>query len=132
VLLIIVIGLVSIIVWQFSPKSDKTLPIISAVSVAFRGKTSAQIIWQTDKPCSSQAEYGRTTQYGYLQPAVPQNDPTTGNSPGTTTHSINLNNLKAGYTYHYRVRSKDAAGNEAVSNDFSFKTQEAAPFVVPE
>lgn len=131
VLLVLVIGLGGIIFWQFGPKSDKTLPTISAVSIAFRGKTSAQIIWQTNKPCSSQVEYGRTTQYGFVEPALPQNDPTT-KATGVTTHSINLTNLKAGYTYHYRVRAKDAAGNEAVSDDFSFKTEEAAPFVVPD
>jgi hypothetical protein len=131
-LLVLVVGLIGIIVWQFGTKSDKTLPVISAVSIAFRGKTSAQIIWQTSEPCNSQVEYGRTSQYGSLEPTVPQNDPTTGNSLGTTTHSLSLKNLKSGYTYHYRVKSKDASGNEAVSNDFSFKTQETASFVVPD
>lgn len=131
VFLVLIIGLCSFVFLQFGVKSDKSLPTISGVSVAFRGKTSAQIVWQTDKPCSSQVEYGRNTQYGSLSPTTPQNDPST-KSTGVTTHSINLSNLKDGATYHYRVRSKDSAGNEAVSSDFSFKTEGAKPFVVPD
>jgi hypothetical protein len=131
VFLVLIIGLCSFVFLQFGVKSDKSLPTISEVSVVFRGKTSAQIVWQTDKPCSSQVEYGRTTQYGSLSPTTPQNDPST-KSIGVTTHNISLSNLKDGATYHYRVRSKDSAGNEAVSSDFSFKTDEAAPFVVPD
>jgi hypothetical protein len=106
--------------------------VISGVQVAFRGKSSAQITWQTDRPCSSQVEYGRTTQYGSLQPLYPDNDPSTGKSTGLTSHNINLSQLRAGSTYHYRVHSKDSAGNEGISNDFSFKTDEDAPFVVPD
>jgi hypothetical protein len=132
VLLVLIIGMVSFVVCQFTPKSNKGLPVISGVLVPFRGKSSAQITWQTDRPCSSQVEYGRTTQYGYLQPMYPDNDPSTGKSTGLTSHNINLNQLRAGSTYHYRIRSKDSAGNEGISNDFSFKTDDEAPFVVPD
>ncbi|MFC1905416.1 fibronectin type III domain-containing protein [Chloroflexota bacterium] len=132
-LTVVVIGLGAFIFWQFgSPESDKSLPAISGIGVAFKGKTSAQIIWQTDTPCSSQVEYGRTARYGFMEPVVPINDPITGKSTGVISHSVTLTNLKAGYTYHYRVKSKNAAGNESISNDFSFKTDSAAPFVVPD
>lgn len=128
--IIIIIG--GIIFWQFGTKSDKASATISGVAVAYRGKTSARIIWQTNEPCSSQVEYGRSTQYGSLAPSIPQNDPSTGKSTGVTTHSVNLTNLKAGSTYQYRVRSKDTAGNEAISSNFSFKTEEATSFVQPD
>lgn len=131
-LAVIVIGLVVFIILQFSAKPDTGLPTISGVSVAFKGKTSAQIVWQTDKPCSSQVEYGRTMQYGFWEPAVPQNDPSTGKSIGVTSHFITITNLKAGYTYHYRVKSKDAAGHEVISGNLSFKTDEPDPFVMPD
>jgi hypothetical protein len=135
-LIIILLGIIiifgGIIFWQLGAKSDKAAPTISAVAVAYRGKISARIIWQTNEPCSSQVEYGRTTQYGSLAPSIPQDDPTTGKLTGVISHSMNLTNLKAGYTYHYRVRSKDAAGNEAISSDFSFKTEESTPFVLPD
>lgn len=133
VFLVLIIGLCSFIFLQFGVKPDKSLPpIISEVSVDFRGKTSARIIWQTDKPCSSQVEYGRTTQYGSLAPSTPQNDPSTGKSGGVTDHIVNLSNLKAGATYNYRVRSRDSAGNEAISENKSFKTSAEATFVSPD
>lgn len=131
-LLVVIIVLGGVIFWQLSPKADKTAPIISGIYVTQVGKISARIIWQTDKPCSSQVEYGRTTQYGSLAPSIPQNDPSTGNVAGVTLHSVNLTNLKSKSTYHYRVRSKDVAGNEAISSDFWFKTEEVTPFVLPE
>ncbi len=131
-LAVIVIGLGIFIFTQFSPKPDTSLPTISGVAVAHKGKTSAQIVWQTDKPCSSQVEYGRSSQYGFLEPAIPQNDPSTTKSTGATSHFITITNLKAGATYHYRVKSKDAAGHEVVSGNFSFKTDEPAPFVLPD
>jgi serine/threonine protein kinase len=43
-----------------------------------------------------------------------------------TSHSVNLSGLAAGTTYHFRVKSRDAAGNLSVSNDFTF-TSAAAP-----
>jgi RNA polymerase subunit RPABC4/transcription elongation factor Spt4 len=130
-LAVLVICIGSIAIWQFGAKPDKTLPVISGVAVAFKGKTTAQIIWQTDKPCSSQVEYGRSTQYGSLEPIYPQSDPVTG-AEGVNEHRVNLKSLRAGTTYQYRVKSRDAAGNEAVSRNFSFRTDEEAPFIVPE
>ncbi len=132
VLLVLIIGMVSFVVCQFTPKSTKGLPVISGVLVTFRGKSSAQITWQTDRPCSSQVEYGRTTQYGSLQPLYPENDPSTKQSTGLTSHIVSLMQLRPGTTYHFRVRSKDSAGNEGVSNDGYFKTDDEAPFVIPD
>lgn len=131
-LAVIIIGLGIFIFLQFSTKPETSPPVISGVAVAFKGKTSAQIVWRTDKPCSSQVEYGRTSQYGFLEPAVPQNDPSAGKATGVTSHFVTITNIKAGYTYHYRVRSKDTAGHEAISGNFSFKTDEPDPFVIPE
>ena len=39
-----------------------------------------------------------------------------------TTHSQTLNGLKPNTTYHFRVKSTDAAGNPAVSEDYTFTT----------
>ena len=47
-----------------------------------------------------------------------------------TTHSQALSGLIASTLYHYRVKSKDAAGNLATSNDFSFTTT-APPDTTP-
>ena len=43
---------------------------------------------------------------------------TTLNGSMVTAHSQGLSGLAASTTYNYRVRSKDAAGNQAVSGNF--------------
>jgi hypothetical protein len=58
-------------------------------------------------------EYGTTTLYGNSTGV----DPTL-----VTAHSAALIGLKTGTTYHYRVTSKDAAGNPATSGDLTFTT----------
>src|SRR3989454_6497285 len=42
-----------------------------------------------------------------------------------TAHTVSLTGLAAGSLYHYRVKSKDAAGNLAVSSDAVFTTAPA-------
>jgi hypothetical protein len=44
-----------------------------------------------------------------------------------TAHSRVLTGLAASTLYHYRVRSRDAAGNLALSADFSFTTTPVPP-----
>jgi hypothetical protein len=61
----------------------------------------------------TQIEYGLTTSYG---------SSSTLNSAMVTWHSVGLTGLQLGTTYHYRVRSKDAAGNLQASTDFTFTT----------
>src|SRR4029079_19270876 len=48
-----------------------------------------------------------------------------------TSHSVGLSGLAATTTYHYRVRSQDAAGNLAVSGDFTFTTLSGADVTAP-
>ncbi len=123
---VFLVGICSIVYWQFglSAKSKATIgPQISGISAKGVGSTSATITWQTDVPASSQIEYGKTTKYGGLAPAQPKNDPTLGTSEGVTSHSVLLTGLTSSTTYHFRVRSKDTTGNEAVSiDDKTFKT----------
>jgi hypothetical protein len=45
----------------------------------------------------------------------------------TQNHSVLLSGLSANTTYHYRVGSKDAAGNLALSGDYSFTTASSGP-----
>ncbi|HJQ69750.1 MAG TPA: fibronectin type III domain-containing protein, partial [Blastocatellia bacterium] len=44
------------------------------------------------------------------------------NTSMVTTHSVTLTGLTASRLYHYRVKSKDASGNQGVSGDFTFTT----------
>lgn len=92
---------------------DTTAPTISAVTSSSITGTSVVITWTTNEPATSQANYGLTTAYGTT---------TTLDTSLLTTHSVTLTGLNPSTTYSYRVRSKDGAGNERVSANFTFKT----------
>src|SRR5207247_2267053 len=100
---------------------DNAVPIISSVSSSSIGSSSATISWTTNEASDSQVEYGTNTAYGSL---------TTLDSSMVTSHSQTLSGLVASTLYHYRVKSKDAAGNLAVSADFTFTTSDTTPPVI--
>jgi hypothetical protein len=129
----IVLGIGGFMYWQFGPgikRPDTRAPYISNVAVTTVGKYSATIVWYTDKPASSQVEYGRSTSYGLVSPPQPQNDPTQGYE-GVTKHTVYLSKLPSNATHHFRVKSKDVDNNEQVSQDYTFKTDEVESFFMP-
>ncbi len=91
---------------------DTKLPVISAISANVTA-TAATIHWTTDKLCTGQINYGKTSSYGSSS-ALSQTL--------VTQHTVDLSGLSSDTTYHYRVRSKDSSGNEVVSSDMQFKT----------
>lgn len=98
--------------------SDTTPPAISGVAASTLTTTTATIVWNTtNEAADSQVEYGLTTNYGQS---------TAVNTNLVINHSQILgtppNPLTSGTLYHYRVKSKDAAGNLAVSGDYTFTT----------
>jgi PKD repeat protein len=98
---------------------DTTPPVIKNVSASSETETGAVITWSTNEPGSSQVEYGKTTGYGL----------TATSDELATAHSITLSGLEPNTVYHYRVKSKDKAGNEASSTDGTFITsQEKSPY----
>lgn len=125
-LLFFAIGIGSVVYWQLDVIRESTAkgPVISNVIVRQTTLTTATIDWRTDVPASSQVEYGRSSNYGFLAPLEPKNDPTSGVSAGATEHSVLITDLTSGTTYRFRVRSKDADGNETTSTgNKTFKTK---------
>jgi phosphodiesterase/alkaline phosphatase D-like protein len=106
----------------FVPGADVTAPTISAVAAtpATPASSTATVTWTTSEPADSRVEYGLTTSYGSLSPL---------SSTLTMSHSIGLSGLTASTLYHYRVLSRDAAGNLSTSADMTFTT--AAPDLTP-
>jgi len=99
------------------PPPDTTPPTISGVAASNVTTTGARINWTTNEAADSQVEYGLSSSYGTQ---------TTLATTPVTSHSQALSSLVPGTTYNYRVKSRDAAGNLAVSTNFTFTTQ-AAP-----
>jgi hypothetical protein len=105
-----------------SPLPDTTPPVISSINEGSVTSTSATITWNTDEGATSQVEYGTTTAYGSTSAL---------NSTLVTSHSRSLSGLTSSTTYHYRVRSMDAAGNQTVSADKTFTTSPPPDTIPP-
>ena len=93
--------------------SDASGPVISMVTSSFLTSSSALITWNTDEGSTSSVEYGASLGYGSMTPANPTLD---------TSHSVTLSGLQGGTVYHFRVISRDAAGNLSTSDDAAFTT----------
>ena len=91
---------------------DTTPPVISSVADSNVTSTAATIAWTTNEAANTRVDYGTTTSY----------DSFAFNGTMATSHSQALSGLTASTLYHYRVRSTDAAGNAAVSGDYTFTT----------
>jgi len=85
---------------------DSTPPAISAVVATPQPPGQATITWTTDELSDSHVDYG--TSPGSLNITI-------GSSLLATSHSVGLSGLAPGATIYYRVRSMDAASNEATS-----------------
>src|SRR5204862_8232969 len=93
--------------------NDTTAPVISAVTSSSLTAVGATIAWTTNEASDSQVDYGPTTAYGSSSAL---------SVSLVTAHSATLSGLTGTTLYHYRVKSRDAAGNLATSGDFTFTT----------
>ena len=96
----------------FTTTADTTAPVISSVGVV-PSLSGGVVSWGTDEAASSQVEFGLTSSYG---------SSSTVDVALVTGHSVTLGSLASGTLYHYRVKSRDAAGNLAVGVDRTFTT----------
>lgn len=93
--------------------ADTTPPLLSAVKVSKYTGETAVITWVTDEGATSRVDYGTTDVYGKS---------TALDEELTTSHSVKLAGLEPNTGYHFRVKSQDNSGNEAVSRDKAFTT----------
>jgi len=96
-----------------SSLADTTPPLITNVSARDFTETATTITWSTDEPATSQVEYGMTISYGSTTPL---------DESLVTSHSVSLSGLEPNTTYHFKVRSKDSSGNEAISGNYTSTT----------
>ena len=96
---------------------DNTPPSISSVSINSITINSAVISWKTSELSNSEIEYGTGILYGQKIFLTNQ----------VTTHTATLDKLLSNTVYHFRVKSRDASGNAATSNDFTFVTLATIP-----
>lgn len=148
-LIFLLIGL-GTITYLFTPIGDVAKDLIASITsgtpvvdiakpkitdVDARVGAGVAVNWKTDELSSSQVEYGKTTSYGSVMPSEPATDPTIVDAEGkqqwagVLEHSVTIlqSDLEFDTTYHFRVISKDKAGNEAISEDKTFKTLSKPP-----
>ncbi|MBI5484458.1 MAG: fibronectin type III domain-containing protein, partial [Deltaproteobacteria bacterium] len=100
---------------------DVTPPaFMSGPNAVFIDTQRAFIIWDTDEQSDSLVEYGL---------AANSLDRAAASADLLTRHGIQLSNLEINTPYFYRVRSRDVAGNEAVSLTKSFTTKDVVRIV---
>jgi hypothetical protein len=99
-----------------------TAPVITGVSATNISDSAATITWTTSEAADTQVEYGLTAAYGKTTTLI---------SSMAASHSQTLANLSSKTLYHYRVKSKNAAGYLAVSGDFTFTTADSGPVTNP-
>ena len=106
---------------EYSIEVSRTIPdttpaVISGIKSTNVKNSSVTVSWTTNEASNTQIEYGTSTSYGSTTPL---------GSSMVTGHTQNIIGLLSSTLYHYRVRSRDAAGNLSVSGDHTFTT--AAP-----
>ncbi|MCE5228591.1 Ig-like domain-containing protein [bacterium] len=89
-----------------------TAPVLSGIGVSPVNDTWAMVNWTTNISATSYVDYGPTASYGSTEYVAGY----------VTAHHVQLNNLSAATTYHYRVRSTNSSSETSVSGDYTFTT----------
>lgn len=97
----------------FSPTNGGGGVQILSQQVTKIDQTTAALAWTTDKLSDSLVVYGTTSSYGSATPL---------NTKQVTAHSATLTGLTPNTLYHYQLKSRDSAGNQATSGDLTLTT----------
>jgi len=91
---------------------DSTGPLYSLVGASSITSTAATITWRTDESADSLVRFGTIDVLGG----------TAADNAFVLDHLVPLAGLTPDTTYNYTVCSRDAAGNQRCSSEFSFRT----------
>ncbi len=89
---------------------------IGPVTIVDLTPSAFTVGWDTNRPASSQVEYGLDEWYG---------DETALDPTPTTHHAVTVAGLEPSRTYHFRTRSVDGYGSPGVSGDHTVTTAAA-------
>lgn len=92
---------------------DEDSPVISDIVLKSVGATSSVVTWKTNENSDSIVNFGVTKNYGVAREA----------NPSVKSHEVLVSDLEPATTYHFRVISSDAAGNQSFSGSFTFTTK---------
>jgi len=98
--------------FHYTHAADVTPPAITNVQIVEVSEDSVTVTWETDEEADSLVNYGLQEDYGIVR--IPDVD--------KTQHSVTLDGLDPGRTYHFRVVSSDDEGNQGISADYKILT----------
>ncbi|MCU0652968.1 MAG: fibronectin type III domain-containing protein, partial [Candidatus Pacebacteria bacterium] len=98
--------------------SDNAPPIIDSVEVSGITDHKVVVSWTTNENAASFVEY--STVNGFALGTI------YGQLDSISSHAVVLKPLSANTQYYFKVRSKDGAGNEAISSQGTFTTTNAS------
>lgn len=99
---------------------DTVPPVISNVKVTTTAIKQVGIEWFTDKPSSSQVEWGPKGSFGNKTAIT--DDPVSGTTIGTVDHGVIITDLTGNTDYQYRVLSHTNGSADAASDTNFFTT----------
>jgi hypothetical protein len=99
---------------------DTVPPAISKVEVTTKAIKEVGIVWKTDKPSSSQVEWGIKGSFGNKTEL--SDDPASGTSIGLVDHGVIVKGLTGNTEYQYRVLSHTNGSADTVSETNFFTT----------
>ena len=94
---------------------DNVPPGISQISVSEITDSSVTISWTIDELAQGRIEYGLSEEYGLS---------TTMSTDYASGHSVKISGLQANREYHFKIVAQDESGNEAVSPNELFTTED--------
>ena len=84
--------------------ADTTAPkFLGAPQTPYQTPNSMTVTWQTNEPASSEVKYGTSANYEGINDRL--------KTSFTYDHYVVITGLTPGTTYHYRIQSRDPAGN---------------------
>lgn len=99
---------------------DTVPPTITKVEVTSKAIKEAGIVWKTDKPSSTQVEWGPKGSFGNKTEIT--DDPVSGTTIGAVDHGVIVKGLTGNTEYQYRVLSHTNGSADAVSSTNFFTT----------
>ena len=94
--------------------ADTVAPKLSKVGTAYQTPYSFTVTWTTSEPASSEVQYGVSANYESINNKL--------KGVFTVDHSVVIAGLTPGMIYHYRIQSRDYAGNLTVDDQDRFLT----------
>ncbi len=92
---------------------DATPPVITDPAVTILEYDQGTVVWTTDEGATSQVEYGLDANYGSWSAE---------DANLVFDHSVPLTGLTPETEYHFRIHTRDWAGNVTVTGDLTFTT----------